>query len=94
MPRTALLCTASPIRFLREPELLSRTGLSASQIDLLEAEGAFPRRVPLGPRAIAWIEAEVVAWQQRRIAMRDDAAAEAEARRKRRVVHEDEEPPD
>jgi prophage regulatory protein len=94
MSKADLLRTAAPTRFIREPELLARTGLSATAIDILEERGDFPRRVPLGARAIAWIESEVVAWQQRRIALRDDAATDAEARRKRRVVHEDTEPPD
>jgi prophage regulatory protein len=83
--KAELLRTGSPIRFIREPELLSRTGLSATAIDILEARGEFPRRIPLGTKAVAWIETEVIEWQRQRIAMRDDAAAEEQARRRRRV---------
>jgi prophage regulatory protein len=85
MPSSALSHTISPIRFLREPELLARTGLSPTMIDILEAKGQFPRRVPIGTKAVAWIESEVAEWQLQRIAIRDDAVTEAQARRKRRV---------
>ena len=59
--------------FIREPEVRRRTGFSPAQIDRLEALNQFPRRVPLGARAIGWVEKEVVEWQLRRIAMRDAA---------------------
>jgi prophage regulatory protein len=85
MSKAELAHTTSPIKFIREPELLARTGLSATAIDLLEARGEFPRRIPLGTKAVAWIETEVTEWQRQRIAMRDDAAAEEQARRRRRV---------
>jgi prophage regulatory protein len=68
---------ANAVRFMREPELLARTGLSATAIDILEARGEFPRRIPLGARAVGWIETEVAEWQHQRIALRDDAAARA-----------------
>jgi prophage regulatory protein len=77
MSSAELLHTAAPIKFLREPEVLDRTGLSATAIDLLEARGEFPRRIPLGARAVGWIEVEVVEWQRQRIALRDDVAARA-----------------
>ena len=46
-----------PIRFLRLPEVLERTGLSRSTIYVRLAEGRFPRPVRLGGRAVGWIEA-------------------------------------
>jgi prophage regulatory protein len=77
MSKAELLRTASPIRFIREPELLVRTGLSATAIDLLEAAGEFPRRVPVSAHVVAWVEAEIEAWQRDRIAARDDMARSA-----------------
>jgi prophage regulatory protein len=64
----------SAIRFIREPELKARTSLTSSVIDKLEEAGEFPRRVPISDRMVAWVEAEIEAWQRNRIAARDDAA--------------------
>jgi predicted DNA-binding transcriptional regulator AlpA len=48
-------------------------GLKRTQIQELIARGEFPRPVPLSDsgRAIGWLEHELVAWQQRRLAKRD-----------------------
>jgi prophage regulatory protein len=85
------------LRILREPEVRLRTGLSASERLALEARDQFPERVPLGVRAVGWLEHEVNAWIQGRASLRDDAArAEAErvarmppaVRHKWRMEHE------
>ena len=60
--------TNPPTRFLRLPEVLERTGLSRSTIYLRLGAGRFPRPVPLGARAVGWIEAEVDEWVRERIA--------------------------
>ena len=60
--------TNPPTRFLRLPDVLERTGLSRSTIYVRLAEGCFPRPVPLGGRAVGWIEAEVDEWVRERIA--------------------------
>ena len=60
--------TNPPTRFLRLPEVLERTGLSRSTIYVRLAEGSFPRPVPLGARAVGWIEAELDEWVRERIA--------------------------
>ena len=60
--------TNPPTRFLRLPEVLERTGLSRSTIYVRLAEGCFPPPVPLGGRAVGWIEAEVDEWVRERIA--------------------------
>lgn len=59
---------SSQIRFLRLPDVLSRTRLSRSQIYRLEANGRFPRHVKLGDAVSAWIEAEIDQWCADRIA--------------------------
>ena len=38
-------------------------------------KGAFPKPVPIGPRAVAWLEDEVLAWQEAQIAKRDGRRA-------------------
>ena len=57
-----------PIRFLRLPEVLERTGLSRSTIYVRLGEGRFPRPVALGGRAVGWVEAKVDGWVRERIA--------------------------
>ena len=43
------------------------TGLQTSQIYDLIAEKRFPAQVPIGARAVAWVEEEVQAWIEDRI---------------------------
>ena len=52
---------------LRLPEVKKSTGLSRSTIYLRIAQGAFPKPVSLGGRAVGWLEAEVQQWLERRI---------------------------
>ena len=62
-------------RIIRLPAVEIKTGLKHSAIYQKMAEGDFPRPVPLGPKAVGWIEAEVDAWIDDRIAERDDRRA-------------------
>nr|WP_261985351.1 AlpA family phage regulatory protein [Pseudomonas mendocina] len=32
------------------------------------AAGTFPKQIPLGPKSVAWIESEIIAWCEERIA--------------------------
>ena len=47
---------------MRLDQVKARTGLSRSSIYSFMKTGAFPRSVPLGARAIGWVECEVSAW--------------------------------
>ena len=68
-------------RFIRLPEVLSRTGYGRTSIYRKMEEGTFPRSVKLGGpledsitfdcRAVAWIEDEVDQWIESRIVDRD-----------------------
>jgi len=68
-------------RFIRLPEVLSRTGYGRTTIYRKMEDGSFPRSVKLdGPpidpeafdsRAVAWIEDEVDQWIESRIEERD-----------------------
>jgi prophage regulatory protein len=49
-------------RLLRLGEVKQQTGLSRSTIYRLTSSGTFPQRVPLGPRAVAWVESEIDSW--------------------------------
>jgi prophage regulatory protein len=61
-------------RILRLPEVERVTGLKHSFIYAGMRAGTFPKSVPLGERAVGWLESEILAWQQDRIAKRDRAA--------------------
>ncbi|PYF99288.1 AlpA family transcriptional regulator [Thioalkalivibrio sp. ALE21] len=54
-------------QILRLPTVKARTGLSRSTIYLRIAEGSFPPPIPLGGRAVGWIEEEVDNWIKERI---------------------------
>ncbi len=56
-------------RFLPLREVLHRTSLSRSQIYRLVSAGTFPTSIALGARR-AWLESEIAAWQEARIAER------------------------
>ena len=68
-------------RFIRLPEVLSRTGYGRTTIYRKMEDGSFPRSVKLGGpledpnafdcRAIAWIEEEVDQWMESMIEERD-----------------------
>jgi len=55
-------------RFIRLPEVLSRTGLKRSSVYAFIEAGTFPAQIPLGERAVGWDESEVSAWIDQRIA--------------------------
>lgn len=62
---------------LRLPAVMERTGLSRSAIYLRVNQGRFPKSIPLGGRAIGWLEAEIDQWinQQIEQSRRTDSAA-------------------
>ena len=74
-------------RFIRLPEVLSRTGYGRASIYRKIGNGSFPGSVKLdGPpvdpeafdcRAVAWIEDEVEQWIESRIDERDSVSTDA-----------------
>jgi prophage regulatory protein len=50
-------------KFLRIDQVSAFTGLSRSTIYAHMANRTFPNCIRLGPRAIAWRESDLVAWQ-------------------------------
>ena len=68
---------------LRRQEVLDVRGDTTATLYADMAEGRFPRPIRTGKRSVAWLESEVLAWQQARIAERDARlAAEAKAKAK------------
>ncbi len=57
-------------RFLQLKEVLRRTSLSRAHTYRLIKVGTHPRPVPLGPHRVAFLESEIDAWIEGRIAER------------------------
>ena len=49
-------------KLLRLPQVKATTGLSKSSIYARIAEGTFPKQIPLGPRLVVWVEADIQNW--------------------------------
>ena len=49
-------------KLLRLPEVKATTGLSKSTIYARILEGTFPKQIPLGPRLVVWVEADIQEW--------------------------------
>lgn len=61
------------IRFLRLPEVCSRVGLCPMTIWRKEhtQPPSFPLRLKIGANAVAWVEDEIEAWCEERVADRN-----------------------
>ena len=59
------------MHLIRLPEVIARTGRSRSRIYGDIAKGEFPRPVRIGGQSVAFVEAEVDAWIEAKIAARD-----------------------
>jgi prophage regulatory protein len=67
------------MKLIRLPTVELKTGLRHSAIYERMAAGTFPRSVPIGTKAVAWVESEIDEWIQDRIAERDEAYKEEHA---------------
>jgi prophage regulatory protein len=56
------------IEFIRLPEVKKLVGLGTTKIYTMASQGLFPKQVPLGGRAVAWIKSEVLQWNNDQIA--------------------------
>ncbi|PYC20242.1 AlpA family transcriptional regulator [Aquipseudomonas alcaligenes] len=63
------------MRLIRLKEVMAMTGLARSTVYKAIQDGAFPAPVPLGAKAVAWVEAEILEWIQARVSARDRLAA-------------------
>lgn len=53
---------------IKLPEVKRRTTLSTSEIYRRLEAGTFPKQVKLGAKAVAWLEHEINAWIDERVA--------------------------
>jgi prophage regulatory protein len=58
------------MRLIKMTEVVHSTSLARSTIYKYIAANTFPKPVPLGGRAVAWVQAEVDAWIDSKIAVR------------------------
>ena len=58
---------ANPGRLIKRQAVEEITALSRSEIYRRIAAGTFPKQIPLGPKSVAWIEREIIAWCEGRI---------------------------
>ena len=49
-------------RLLTSKQLTAETGISRSTIYRLLQNGAFPKPIRIGPRAMRWLESDIKAW--------------------------------
>lgn len=62
-------------RIIRQADLPQYCGLKRTQIYKLIERGEFPRPVQLSARRKGWLEHEIAAWQQNKLAKRDAVSA-------------------
>lgn len=62
-------------RIIRRGAVEAKTGLRRSAIYAAMSKGHFPRQVPLGAKAVGWLEDEIDAWIEARRAERDGEVA-------------------
>ena len=61
------------MKILRKKDVVERAGVSRSVLHELIKKGAFPAPVRLSARRVGWLEHEINAWIEARIADRDSA---------------------
>jgi len=59
---TLMMPDEPPRRYLRQPDVLARIGVSWMTLRRWEAKGSFPKRCKLGPRIVGWLESEIEDW--------------------------------
>ncbi|NRP10610.1 MULTISPECIES: AlpA family transcriptional regulator [unclassified Marinobacterium] len=60
---------------LKLTDVIAATGLSRSYIYHLAKQGAFPKPIKLSERSSAWVQSELEAWIDSRIALRNQEVA-------------------
>jgi prophage regulatory protein len=66
-------------RIIRLREVEAVTGKKRSAIYEAVAKGTFPAPIPLGPRAVGWLDDEIAKWQEECIASRAERRPKQES---------------
>ena len=60
------------MRLLDKRQVKELVLYSYQHIARLEKAGQFPKRVPLGPNRVGWVEEEILEWLEERIRRREE----------------------
>lgn len=60
------------MKIMRLKDVMACTGLGRSSIYKFISDGTFPKPIPLGDRAVGWLEEEIEDWIASKIADRDN----------------------
>jgi len=60
------------MRILSKRQVTEMVLYSPQHIARLEKAGLFPRRVPLGPNRVGWLEIEILEWIEERLRRREE----------------------
>lgn len=63
------------MKIIRLNEVKESTGLGRASIYAYMAEDRFPKPVPIGDRAVGWIDSEIQSWIEEKIELRDSKSA-------------------
>lgn len=63
------------MRVIRLPEVITKTGLGKTTVYKLIDIKAFPHPIPLGERAVGWLESEIEDWITQRVDERNRTLA-------------------
>ena len=61
-----------PVRLLKRQQVEEITTLSRSSIYDMIKRGVFPKPIKIGERAVAWREADIIAWMDARMTAASD----------------------
>ncbi len=76
------------MQLINKTEAARRASLSVSTLKRLEADGDFPRKVPISANRVGYVVSEIDAWIAERVAERDEwLEAEHEAVRPAEPEH-------
>lgn len=59
------------MKLIRLAQVMECTGLPRSTLYKFIAAGHFPKPVPLGGKAVAWVQSEIEDWILEKVAQRD-----------------------
>ena len=71
---------AQNIEYIKLPEVIRLVGYKTTKIYEMSKTGLFPKQVKLGGRSVAWIKSEVLQWNQKQAAARDQSADSSESK--------------
>lgn len=71
---------ATHIEYIKLPEVIRLVGYKTTKIYEMAKKGEFPKQVNLGGRSVAWIKSEVLQWNQKQAAARDQPADTTESK--------------